>query len=133
MLKEFEVTQLPNGQCQARVSVAWHPAGEFAATVEAADTPQGQLRCAAEATAKALEQATGNTVILQVLAVKAIEPFDTIIVVLSLEIENVIKRLVGSCLIRERMALGAVLAVMNATNRLLGTVSDIGTESLDEA
>ncbi len=122
-LKEFEITQLPDGQCTGRVVVAWHSGGNFIGTAEGTDSPQGQLRCAAEAAAHALEQATDSEVVLQVLAVKAIEPFDTIIVIISLEIADVVKRLVGSCLVKEQMALGAVLAVLSATNRLLGTAS----------
>ena len=122
-LKEFEITQLPDGRCMGRVVVAWHTGADIIGTAEGADSPQGQLRCAAEAAAHALEQATDDKVALQVLAVKAIEPFDTIIVVMSLEIADVVKRLVGSCLVKEQMALGAVLAVLNATNRLLSTAS----------
>ncbi|MCH7489892.1 MAG: hypothetical protein IID05_04275 [Gemmatimonadetes bacterium] len=122
-LKEFEITQLPDGQCTGRVVVAWHSGANFIGTAEGTDSPQGRLRCAAEAAAHALEQATDSEVVLQVLAVKAIEPFDTIIVIISLEIADVVKRLVGSCLVKEQMALGAVLAVLSATNRLLGTAS----------
>ncbi len=122
-LKEFEITQLPDGQCTGRVVVAWRSGPNFIGTAEGTDSPQGQLRCAAEAAAHALEQATDSEVVLQVLAVKAIEPFDTIIVIISLEIAHVVKRLVGSCLVKEQMALGAVLAVLSATNRLLGTAS----------
>jgi len=103
--------------------VAWRSGPNFIGTAEGTDSPQGQLRCAAEAAAHALEQATDSQVVLQVLAVKAIEPFDTIIVIISLEIAHVVKRLVGSCLVKEQMALGAVLAVLSATNRLLGTAS----------
>lgn len=120
-LKEFKITQLPDGRCTGRVIVAWHSGPDFIGTAKGTDSPEGQLRCAAEAAAHALEQATENKVALQVLAVKAIEPFDTIIVVISLEIADVVKRFVGSCLVREQIALGAVLAVLSATNRLLGT------------
>ena len=122
-LKEFEITQLPDGQCSGRVVVAWRSGPDFIGTAEGTDSPQGKLRCAAEAAAHALEQAMDSQVVLQVLAVKAIEPFDTIIVIISLEIADVVKRLVGSCLVKEQMALGAVLAVLSATNRLLGTAS----------
>ncbi len=124
-LKEFEITQLSDGRCTGRVVVAWHSGSDFIGTAEGTDSSHGKLRCAAEAAAYALEQATDNEVALQVLAVKAIEPFDTIIVVISLEIADVVKRLVGSCLMKEQMALGAVLAVLSATNRLLGTASGL--------
>ncbi len=69
-LEEFEVAQLPAGRCAGRVAVAWQPGSDFVGTAEGAGTPQGELRCAAEATAHALERATRNKVALQVLAVR---------------------------------------------------------------
>ncbi len=69
---------------------------------------------------------TRNKVALQVLAVKAIEGFDTVLVVVSFEALGVVERLVGSCLIKEQPSRAAAHAVLHATNRRLGTlVNDI--------
>ena len=124
-LKGFEVTQQPDGGWVGRVGVAWHPGSDFVGTAERPDSPQAQLRCAAEATARALEGVTRNKVALQVLAVKAIEGFDTVLVVVSFEALDLAERLVGSCLIKERPSRAAALAVLHATNRLLGTVAPV--------
>ncbi len=125
-LKEFEVAQLPAGRRAGRVAVAWQPGSDFVGTAKGAATPQGELRCAAEATARALELATRNKVALQVLAVKAIEGFDTVLVVVSFEVLGVVERLVGSCLIKEQSSRAACLAVLHAANRRLGlAVPDI--------
>jgi len=68
--------------------------------------------------------AAHERVALEVLAVKAIEGFDTIIVVVSLssKVAERTERLVGSCLIKGEPTRGAVLATLSATNRLLGRV-----------
>ena len=125
-LERFEVTQQPDGRCAARVAVAWQPGSDFVATAKRPDSPQAQLRCAAEATARALEGVTRNKVALKVLAVTAFEGFDTVLVVVSFEALGVVERLVGSCLIKEQPSRAASLAVLNATNRLLDTlVNDI--------
>ena len=123
-LEEFEVRRLPGARCAGKVALAWHRGEVFVATVEGEDTPHGQLRCAAEATARALELAVPGNIALEVLAVKAIEGFDTVITVVSLAapVEDLAERLVGSCLIKDQPARGAALAVLSATNRLLGKV-----------
>ena len=121
-LEEFGITRLPGGRCLGRVTVGWHHGNDFVGTAEAPDSPHGQIRCAAEATALAVERATRNKVALQVLAVKEVEGFGTVLVVVSFAVEDVIKRLVGACLAVERPSRGAVLAVLNATNRVLSPV-----------
>ncbi len=123
-LEKFELEQLPEARCAGRVVLAWETAEEFVGSAEGPSSPQGELRCAAEATARALERAAQDRVTLEVHAVKAIETFDAIIVVVRLqsEVGDLAERLVGSCLIKQHPNRGAVLAVLNATNRLLGKV-----------
>ena len=120
----FELVPTSAGQCRAKVVLGWEEDGDFVGVAEGADSPSGQLRSAAEATARALETAAKEKVGLKVLAVKAIEGFDTIIVLVSLgsRVQDQTERLVGSCLIKGQPARGAVLAVLSATNRLLGKV-----------
>jgi len=133
-LGDFELVATAPGQCRARVVLGWGEDGDFVGVAEGADSPSGQLRCAAEATAQALETAAEEKVELRVLAVKAIEGFDTIIVVVSLgsRVQDQTERQVGSCLIKGQPARGAVLAVLSATNRLLGRVlAEIQSEGAD--
>ncbi len=121
-LEKFELKQLPKARCAGRVVLAWETAEEFVGSAEGPSSPRGELRCAAEAAARALERAAQDRVTLEVHAVKAIETFDAIIVVVRLQSEmgDLAERLVGSCLIKQHPTRGAVLAVLNATNRLFG-------------
>ena len=121
-LEKFEIERLSKARCAGRVVLAGETAEEFVGNAEGPSSPQGKLRCAAEATARALERAAQDRVKLEVHGVKAIETFDTVIVVVRLwsEVGDLAERLVGSCLIKQHPTRGAVLAVLNATNRLLG-------------
>jgi hypothetical protein len=121
--KDFVLQQLSDTQCSVRVVLAWHAGEEFVGTAEGEDSPHGQLRSAAEAAARALEAATHGQVELTILAVKALTTLETVLVVVSLSsrVDQRSERLVGSCLIKEQPARGAVLAVLDATNRLLST------------
>ncbi len=123
-LEKFELEQLPNARCAGRVALAWEPGEEFIGSAEGPSSPEGELRCAAEATARALERAAQDRVTLEVHAVKAIETFDAVIVVVRLqsEVGDLRERLVGSCRIKQHPTRGAVRAVLNATNRLLGKI-----------
>ncbi len=127
-LEGFEVEQLPDRRCAVRVAVAWQPGSDFVGTAEGADSPQGRLQCAADATARALQRASQNKVQLRVLAIKAVEGFglDAVLVVVSFEALGLVERLVGSCLIKEQPSRAACLAVLHATNRRLSMlVNDI--------
>ena len=120
--EDFEFQQLPENRCSARVVLAWHPGDEYVGTAEGEDSPQGRLRSAAEAAAHALEAAANGQVGLTVLTVKAKaidETFETVLVIVSLSdrVDHRSEHLVGSCLIKESAARGAVLAVLSATNR----------------
>jgi hypothetical protein len=117
----FELQSQPDDRCAARVVLAWHPGDEFVGTAEGEDAPLTRLRLAAEATARALETASEGHIALKVLNVKAIETFDTVLVIVSLSsrVDERSERLVGSCLIGDDSARGAALAVLKATNRLL--------------
>ena len=122
-LEKFEVWQQPDACWAARVALAWRPGGKASiGTAEGDASSHGQVRCAAEATTRALELAAGGTVAITVLAVKAIDGFDTVLAVVSLtsHVDASAERLAGACLIDGEPARAAVLAVLSATNRQLG-------------
>ena len=118
-LEELEVAPLSDGRCVGRVTLAWDSGRDFVGTAEGLDSPHGRLRCAAEATAVGLEQATNNEIELQVLAIKTVEGYGTVLVVVSCAVSGAEQRFVGSCLSEEQPSRGAVHAVLHATNRLL--------------
>ena len=82
----------------------------------------GELRCCAEATVRALERVVQPKMGLELLGVKAVRAFDAIVVIVSLSArqESRASRLVGAYLAETDPPRGAALAVLNATNRILG-------------
>ncbi len=118
--KDFVLQHLPDTLCSARVVLASPTGEEFVGTADGEDSAEGQLRTAAQATAHALEAVAHGQVELTVLAAKALRTLETVLVVVALasRADQRSERLVGSCLIKDQPARGAVLAVLDATNRL---------------
>ena len=134
-LEEFEVKQLPGGLCEGRVELAWGLKHRFVSTVEGEDSPGGRIRCAADATAIALERATAAALalepesqekvgfeVLDLITVKAAHEHDVILVLVSMTVGDVVTHVAGSCLSGDQPSRAAVLAVLRATNRALSTV-----------
>lgn len=119
---EFTIDRLPNGRCRARVGLTWQDTVRFTGECEGLASQAGELRCAGEACVRALTQAVEGGMRFELLGVKAVRAFDAnvIIVAVSVQGEGGIRRMVGSCLTDNDTARGAVLAVLNATNRILG-------------
>jgi hypothetical protein len=105
---EFVLDRLPNGRCRAKGLAS----------------QAGELRCAAEACVKALGQAVAQSGLrFELLGVKAVRAFDATVVIVSLATtggDSSDQRVVGSVLTETDPARAAALAVLNATNRILG-------------
>lgn len=119
----FDFSADSSGQCMSRVVLEWPPDLSFVGEARGLASSTGELRCAAEATVKALEQAVNGKLQLELLGVKAVRAFDSVVVIVSLSCHNgSAQRVVGSYLATEGVPRGAALAVLNATNRLLGNI-----------
>ena len=123
-LEELVVDQVGD-RCSARVMLSLSPGVELIGTAEGEASQRGRLRCAAEATAQAIEGATADQLELTVLAVKLVETVDTadaviVVVALASQASQDGQRMVGSCLVQGQPDRSAVLAVLSATNRLVG-------------
>ena len=118
----FGFDRLPAGRCRARVQLGWSDGREFVGESEDVTSQAGELRCSAVAAVRALEQAVHPGVDLELLGVKAIRAFDATVVIVSLSVrsEGNAWRMVGSYLTETDPPRGAALAVLNATNRVLG-------------
>jgi hypothetical protein len=118
---EFGFQRLANGRCRAKVVLTWSDGRRFEGSADGVSSQTGELRCCAVAAVHALEQAVQPRLMFELLGVKAVRAFDATVVIVSLSVrgEQTI-RLVGSCLTETDPARGAALAVLNATNRLLG-------------
>ena len=130
----FSLDVTAGGACRARVQLSWPGGSTHEGEQEGVDSSTGRLRCAAEATALALRRAMDGKVDLELLGVKAIKSFDAIVVVVSLasQAEGESQRLVGSCILESNPERGAALAVLNATNRMVGNIIDHTTLSPDD-
>jgi hypothetical protein len=120
---EFEMHRLPNGRCRARVVLSRHDDEEFVGESEGLTSQAGELRCAADSCVIALNRAVDGRFRFELLGVKAVRAFDSHVVIVSLALpgELASQRLVGCYLSTDSDApRGAALAVLNATNRILG-------------
>ena len=121
---EFTLDRLPNGRCRARVGLTWRDSEQFTGEGEGLASQAGELRCAAQACVAALGQAVqAGGMSFELLGVKAVRAFDSTVVIVSLGVHGEGsggQRVVGSYLTEADSARGAALAVLNATNRILG-------------
>lgn len=119
---EFVLDRLPNGRCRAKVGLTWKDSEAFVGESEGLASQAGELRCAAQACVIALGQAVQGGMVFDLLGVKAVRAFDATVVIVSLSTnaEGTDQRVVGSVLTEDDAARAAALAVLNATNRILG-------------
>lgn len=119
---EFTLDRLPNGRCRARVGLTWRDSEQFTGEGEGLASQAGELRCSAQACVIALGQAIQGGLSFELLGVKAVRAFDATVIIVSLAVhgEGSGHRVVGSYLTEADTPRGAALAVLNATNRILG-------------
>ncbi len=120
--QDFEFKRLATGRCRARVVLSWADGRQFGGESEGVISQAGELRCCAEATVRALERVVQPKIGFELLGVKAVRAFDATVVIVSLSVrqESRASRLVGAFLAETDVPRGAALAVLNATNRILG-------------
>jgi len=120
--QDFSFERLASGHCRARVVLSWSDGRQFIGESEGVNSQAGELRCSANAAVRALERASQPKVAFEVLGVKAVRAFDAMVIIVSLSARaaETVSRLVGSYLTEQDAPRGAALAVLNATNRILG-------------
>jgi hypothetical protein len=120
--QDFSFERLASGHCRARVVLSWSDGRQFIGESEGVNSQAGELRCSAQAAVRALERASQPRVAFEVLGVKAVRAFDALVIIVSLSARaaETNSRLVGSYLTEQDAPRGAALAVLNATNRILG-------------
>ena len=119
---DFHFTRTPAGQCTAEVELEWLEGSRVRGTASGQSSPMGDLRIAAEAALRALETFTEGGLQLELIGIKAMRAFDANIIIVSVGVlrGEGPRKLLG-CYLAERDPIRAsVVAVLNATNRLLG-------------
>ncbi len=118
---QFSFTRSPSGQCNSEVSLEWD--GEmFVGRALGQSSPLGDFRVAAEAALNALMTFAKGAIQFELLGIKQMRAFDEnlIIVSISMRHDGQVTRLVGCYLVDADTRRGAAIAVLNATNRVLG-------------
>src|ERR1043166_2101479 len=118
---DFAFTRTPSGQCSAEVSVEFENA-TYVGRATGQSGPLGDFRVAADAALRALEAFSKQALRFELLGVKQQRAFDAnlLIVCVTVHGQNGDNRLVGCYLADDDTRRGAAMAVLNATNRVLG-------------
>jgi hypothetical protein len=118
----FDFDRAADSRCRARVVLSRTEGGEFVGEADGVVSPAGELRCAAAAALGAIVQAAAGQATFDLLGVKAVRAFDQNVVIVSIAFQDAARtlRLVGSHITETNAPRGAALAVLSATNRVLG-------------
>lgn len=118
----FRFVRTPSGLCTAEVELEWLDGVTVVGKASGQSSPMGDLRIAAEAALHALESFSGGALEFELAGIKALRAFDANIVIVALGLRKGEgpRRLLGSFLAERDPVRAAVIAVLNATNRLLG-------------
>jgi hypothetical protein len=116
----FTFTRSPSGRCVVRVELEID-GKRFMGSCEGQSSPIGDLRLGAEAAMQAIESFADNNLGLDLMGVKLVRAFDSNVVIVSLtQRTQPGARLVGCFLADQDPVRGSALAVLNATNRVIG-------------
>ena len=118
---DFNFTRTPSGQCSAEVSLEWDNM-MFSGRAIGQSSPLGDFRIAADAALRALEEFAKDAMHFELLGIKHVRAFDSnlLIVSVSLREGSQTTRMIGCYLAETDTRRGAAMAVLNATNRVLG-------------
>src|SRR5512133_3762568 len=118
---DFTFVRTPAGQCSSEVTLEWDGV-LYTGKSAGQSSPLGDFRVAAEAALRALDDFAKGAVHLELLGVKHIRAFDANLLIVSVSVREDARltRLVGCYLAETDTRRGAAMAVLNATNRVLG-------------
>jgi hypothetical protein len=118
----FAFERTPTARCRAEVELEWQPGDSVIGSAEGVGSALGDVRLAAEATLRAIEAFSEGSLQFELIGVKQMRAFDANVVIVSvLYTEGASqRRLLGCHLADDDPLRGAVIATLQATNRLLG-------------
>jgi hypothetical protein len=107
--------------CTAEVGLDWE-GNLHVGTSKGQSSPLGDFRVAAEAALRALQDFAKDAMHFELLGVKHVRAFDSNLLIVSVSVREGedVTRLVGCYLAETDPRRGAAMAVLNATNRILG-------------
>src|SRR5262245_19886903 len=118
---DFVFTRTPSGQCSAEVTIEWDGQSHIGRAIGQSSL-LGDFRVSAEAALRALEDFVKDAMHFELLGVKHVRAFDSNLLIVSVAHRDSERttRLVGCYLADTDTRRGAAMAVLNATNRILG-------------
>ena len=121
-LTRVESTRSPTGQCVVEVELEFLEGQRVVGRSEGQAINAGELRIAALAAIEALEKFGNGSFSFELTGIKGLRAFDANIVIVSLAMKDASggQRLLGSYLADTDLVRSSVIAVLNATNRVLG-------------
>ncbi len=125
VFSNFIFNRVPDGRCRAHVELTRIGGGMFVGTREGRGTETVALRCAAQATVDAIQQVGESGRSFELLGVKSVHAFDSVIVIVSVGVtdQDGRRRFVGAYVADQGAERAAAVAVLNATNRYMANDS----------
>ena len=120
--ESFDLVRFPNGMSTVTVEMDWTEGRSYSGEGEGNQTLEGEVRAAAEAALRAASGATGDRLELTLRGAKALRVFDSwvVVVMVKARIDGRPVQLLGAYPCPdEDTPRGAVMAVLDATNRVL--------------
>ncbi|MGH7664885.1 MAG: hypothetical protein ACRENI_11390 [Gemmatimonadaceae bacterium] len=119
---DFRFNRTPSGHCGAEVRLEWVEGVNVMGKAQGHSSELGDLRIAAEAALSALESFSGQALRFELIGIKLVRAFDANVIIVSVGMKQGEgpRRLIGCYLAEHDPVRGAVVAVLNATNRVLG-------------
>ena len=121
-LGRVEAAHTMTGHCSVEVELEWVDGERVVGRAEGQASTAGDLRIAALAAINALEKFAAGSLAFELTGIKGIRAFDANIVIVSIAVRQGPgpQRLLGSYLAEVDPIRSSVIAVLNATNRVLG-------------
>ncbi len=118
---DFKFDHFPDGRCRAEVELTRRGGDKFVGLREGKGAETVALRCAAQASVDAIQKVVDPERTFELLGVKSVLAFDTVIVIVSVGVTDSKghRRLVGTYVADQGAERAAAVAVLNATNRYL--------------
>ena len=105
------------------VELEWEDGVKVCGSASGQSSELADLRIAAEAALRTIELFSQQAFAFELIGVKTVRGFDATVVMVAVDIKQGEgpRRLLGAVLAEDDTARGAVLATLNATNRVLGS------------
>lgn len=118
---DFVFRRTADGRCSAEVELEWTEGHKVRGAASGQSSPTVDLRVAADAALRAIESFGEGALGFELIGVKSIRAFDATVVIVSVTNRREgPRRLLGAVLVEDDPVRGAVVAVLSATNRVLG-------------